>query len=300
MNAMTRGMVFVGLLASVTGADAGLLQTHFGVTPTLKQVKGDIYGFVDTSLKPTKTTPATEYTTGDWCKSGWGIEPSGGEGYDIEAMYYDRDANYVYIAVLLSMDPVAGITASNGQKIVPGDIAIDCGLNRSAVNGFRYDYAVNVSTETYVSNEDNANPGSVIGTGVYRTKNTDWYLGSPDSDVAANGQNTNFDPTRKNHSGSFLGNAINVTSELLTFTCDGAQRKEDGVATYALSMQIPVGYFSDADLSKGLRIQYLPGCRNDALMLTVDPTTYVPEPAAIALLASGAIAMVSLRRRSAN
>jgi hypothetical protein len=288
-NAMARWIFAICMMSFIATAHANLLTDHFGVTPVVKKYDS-IYGYDLSTLAPKKGIVAID----DWCKGKWGTQPSGGEIYDVEALYYDRDDDYMYIAVLLSMNPMAGI-----DGVVPGDIAMNFGLNRPASDGFSYDYGVNVSTESYVSEKTNATAGDVLGTGVYRTADNDWYLGSPQSDVAAQGQKTNFDPNRAGFSGTFLSDAVTGCNKLTLKNSLGNAHDEGGKTTYVLSATILLDDLKGIDLTKDWTIQYVPGCRNDVLKLTVPGDPNVPEPAALAILCGGAIAMLAMRRRVA-
>ncbi|RPJ70782.1 MAG: hypothetical protein EHM20_15185, partial [Alphaproteobacteria bacterium] len=56
------------------------------------------------------------------------LQPVGGEHYDIEALYFDDDAQNVYIAIVTSMSP-QGCTDSYSRFVEAGDIAIDLDAN---------------------------------------------------------------------------------------------------------------------------------------------------------------------------
>ncbi len=103
----------------VTDQATGLLATHFGVTLSLQAPHdGGTYNSFDwTSFQPTLNTGTVDFTEGDWygnwSESNTGFTtiqhattpgtpdqdwyPSGGEWYDVEAMYFDNDANNIYV-----------------------------------------------------------------------------------------------------------------------------------------------------------------------------------------------------------
>jgi len=62
-------------------------------------------------------------------------EPYGGECYDLEAMYFDQDDDYIYVAIITSLDPY-GI----GDKR-PGDLALNLDNNLST-GDLGYEYGV--------------------------------------------------------------------------------------------------------------------------------------------------------------
>lgn len=298
----------VATLMSVASAShaTNLLQTHFGVNPTLTNTSSSmqhpVYGFVASSLK----SNVGSYVVDDWCKDAWGTRPGASslieaEPFDVEAIYFDADANNAYIAVLMSMNP-----ASGGSLVTAGDIAIDFGQN-SKLNGFSYDYAINTSNEVYRRSYlgfTTVGIGSTLGNGVYRTANSDWFVGAPGAPADGHGEMTNFDPDReqanilgkysKTTMGQYRGLAT-TSSELLNFDLLG----ENGEKVYVLSAVVPLSMLDNLyDPAKGLSIQYGTGARCDTLTLNV-PATVVPEPMTVAMLMGAAVTMVSWRRRSA-
>ena len=104
----------------------GLLSTHFGVTLALQApYNGGTYNAFDwDSFVPTLNTGTVDFITeGDWY--GTGVNPTPalppfsmpqrrvrltktgipqvGNGYDVEAMYFDNDANNIYVAIVTSV-----------------------------------------------------------------------------------------------------------------------------------------------------------------------------------------------------
>lgn len=103
--------------------------------------------------------------------------PSGGEEFDVEAVYFDNDANYFYVAVVTSVpfvdtyidantgetyqalgvaapeldfDDGGGILSTPGSLFYPGDLALDLGVGtqRQELNSaFGYDYGVDLVHE---------------------------------------------------------------------------------------------------------------------------------------------------------
>lgn len=64
-------------------------------------------------------------------------EPFGGEYYDLEAMYFDQDDEYIYLAIVTSLDP----EVTGGDKRA-GDLALN--LNKS-IGDLGYEYGVSIS-----------------------------------------------------------------------------------------------------------------------------------------------------------
>ncbi|MEM7125603.1 MAG: SdrD B-like domain-containing protein [Chloroflexota bacterium] len=97
--------------------------------------------------------------------------PSGGEEYDVEAFYFDNDADYFYIAIVTSVpfsgtytNQVSGsvfdalgvpdikfVGSTTGSIFYPGDLALDLGVgtprDEQGDNAFRYDYGVDLVHE---------------------------------------------------------------------------------------------------------------------------------------------------------
>jgi hypothetical protein len=71
------------------------------------------------------------------------LQPSGGEPYDIEALYFDDDSQNAYIAIVTSMDQSGYTEPPNegGRFVEAGDIALD--LDRNSNTGeYGYEYGI--------------------------------------------------------------------------------------------------------------------------------------------------------------
>lgn len=304
-NVMTCLLASLCVLGLATVSQANLLQEHFGVTLALdgghydSYQKTTTYGFDLNSLVPTKNTATVDYAIGDWYGSWsktsigsnttvWGKTPSGAEPYDVEAMYFDSDAENFYIAVVTSINPVAGnveTRVSGSPTVVGGDLAISLNPDK-----FSYDYGVNISTETRKSS-GNATAGTTLGSGVYRTTTSDWYLGTPNNAAASNGELTNVDPNYTTFKGTLLGNAdINYYEQIFA----GSQL-ENGTKTYVVEMTLNRDLFPILSGGGKLGLQYAPGCRNDVIKLTGE-TGQVPEPATMGLLLAGLAGLWTRKR----
>ena len=203
----------------------GLLATRFGVTLRLQPPhSGGLYNSFDwDSFQPTLNTGTVDYTEGDWYGN-WSESdvsfttiqhppapgtadqdwfPSGGEWYDVEAIYFDNDADNLYIAIVTSVpfavsNPdfgvISGVNAievgvgdnryntASGQPrfwVRPGDLSISLfdGAGRSERYGsWQYNYGLDLVHEN--RNSDQGHPtgwGSVLmrntslGTAFYQT-----------------------------------------------------------------------------------------------------------------------------------
>jgi hypothetical protein len=303
-NVMTGLLVSLCVFGFAGISQANLLQDHFGVNLSLDSGRYDsyqkttTYGFDLASLVPTKNTATLDYAIGDWYgawsktsatsnSTVWGKAPSGAEPYDVEAMYFDSDAENFYIAIVTSVNPVAGnieTRVSGSPTVVPGDLAISLSADK-----FTYDYGVNTSLETRKAS-GNATAGSSLGSSVYRTTASDWYLGTPNNAAAGNGELTNFDPNYPTFAGDFLANA-DVSYYEKVFP-NG--QLENGTQTYVLELTLNRSMFGSLDQGGKLALQYAPGCRNDVVRLTAE-ASQVPEPATMGLILTGLVAM--LRRK---
>ena len=137
----------------VTNQATGLLATHFGVTLNLQAPHdGGTYNSFDwNSFVPTLNTGTVDFTEGDWygewSESNTGFTtiqhttapgtpdqdwfPSGAEWYDVEAMYFDNDANNIYVAIVTSV-PFAVNNPDFG--VIPGVNAVETGVGDNRWN----------------------------------------------------------------------------------------------------------------------------------------------------------------------
>lgn len=298
--------VVVAMVFSVP-AGADILSSHFGVNLQLdtsayywdyEDGKGTrTYPILPSSWAPTLNTETVDYKVEDWFgewkyddRTIWGDKPSGGEPYDVEALYFDDDDENIYIAIVTSFGGPAGYSG-----ITAGDIALDFGINSELVDGFSYDFGVNISSETRRTNpSSNAILGSsTVGTGFYQTENSDWYLGSPENDIYDAGQMTNFDPNFSTFSGSLLGNI-----ETAYYTYNFGSQQEGLWSTYVIEATISKALFP-MEVTAGdiVGMRWSTGCRNDGSDMKVSGTVNTPEPGTLALTAIGMFGLAWVRRR---
>ena len=64
-----------------------------------------------------------------------------GNSFDVEAIYFDNDQYYAYIAIVQGL-PIEGGTAPNNPLFLPGDIAIDI------PGGTPYEYGIDIDIDT--------------------------------------------------------------------------------------------------------------------------------------------------------
>jgi hypothetical protein len=299
-------------------AQADLLSDHFGVTLSLDTSSSytdsyqglTSYPYDLDSFTPTKNTKTTNYIVGDWYGD-WssvtfdyttrsGQYPSGGEPYDVEALYFDNDENNLYMSVVTSFEPSPGYTETReglNVLVVTGDLALDLGMNDPYTDGFSYDYGVNINHE-HRTGGDAISGGSTIGNEVYRTNNSDWYLGTPSGAPAAGGELSNFDPEYSGFGGSYLGAAT------VTYTqYDFGINDETLAPTYVIDITVPLDLLPTLYEGDIIGVGWVQGCRNDGN--EVDAVMrlegqFTPEPSTMALMALGMSALGILRRRKQN
>lgn len=321
-------LAVISLALIVAGAaNADLLTDHFGVELSLTDTEiteidghdvgadsGGAYLF-DHDWTPDPSS--ADWVVNDWqnCYSSTdffqcadGI--SGGEPYDVEALYFDDDYQNLYIAVVTSYPGAPGLTETRGglnQLIVSGDLALDLGLNDDYGDGFRYDFGVNLNPENRPSSGNATSGGTTVGNEIYRTENSDWYIGTPQYDANTPGspdELSNFDPDWGSFGGTKVGEAT-VSYDLISFA-DG--HKENDADTYVISVTIPRSALPTLDIGDTVGLSWVMGCRNDGdstagVIRFDDPPDIdnsVPEPCTVVLSAIGLGAIMGWRRRKRN
>ncbi len=174
------------------------------------------YAFNWSSLAPTKNTDTVDWKEGDWfgrweldninftsslnrdipstARTLWDYWASGDEPYDVEALYFDNDAENVYVAIITSVPPYAFVgggvqgwgvyesrppfSPTNGFWIPGSDLAISLmkGTPRTERNSqnWYYNYGLNIAHE----NRDAPFNAVVAGSTYYSAQARDYSLGT--------------------------------------------------------------------------------------------------------------------------
>lgn len=170
------------------------------------------------------------------------------------------------------------------------------GTARNENNGttWRYNYGLDL-VDDIRPNNDNTNEEQVVGppetpgtfttslmnsfnlgTGFYETSSDlpgtaadvvypttgDWYTGSRVGHVAANFEQTNFDPDHPQSTATLLGNATYVDYYRYEFP---SGNEENDAPTYIIEAVIPRALFGASNPSAGdlIGMRWVEGCRND-------------------------------------
>lgn len=249
-----------------------ILDSRFGVSLALEGGVGDFPNmFVLDSLDPTENLDTVDWAVDDWYGN-WsttelalgttfrGTAPSGGEWYDVEAIYFDNDQANFYIAIVTSVPHLSGYFGPTGVGIYearqgidawlrPGDLSIDLGLNAER-QGWSYDYSVDIVHDnrdliaSSVPMRDD-----LLGDLMYRTLNdttptvenpadSDWYTSAPGYNVVANYEHTNFDPFSTYPTTPAPVEVGATTVDYYEYTFPGGLL-ENGAPTYIIEVTIP-------------------------------------------------------------
>ncbi|MBN1261786.1 MAG: hypothetical protein JXB35_14005 [Anaerolineae bacterium] len=306
------------VLAATAMHTGSLLYEHFGVTLTLQAPYGGgtYLAFDWNSFVPTKHTDTVDWTEGDWYGN-WNLSnfnhtdiqhppapgtadqdwySSGTEWYDVEAIYFDNDAEHLYLAIVTSVPFTQtgelGIVESRVNNIIirTGDLAISLfkgtARDERGATTWHYNYGLDLVHDNrdqplvFGAYETVAVRDYELGKSIYRTTadpggsdvsnpaNSDWYTSIPRNRGAtqAHWEHTNFDPlstvSRNNTNLQYMGEAAYVNYYEYEFP--GGQL-ENNAPTYVLEVIIPRSVFGEDRPAGGdaIGFQFVEGCRND-------------------------------------
>lgn len=180
---------------------------------------------------------------------GWG-----GQKFDAEAMYYKRAGGTVYLAI------VTGHPSSGSSGYVPGDVAIDLGLDGI------YEYGIKTTS---------SNSGKLYG-GLSASSWNTGIFGISGPTTIISGQGTD------------LGSIPFVYAH--TYWDETYADLTDDHWVMEMSM-LETDF--DSSWANGARIHWTMTCGNDAIDLNVP---HSPEPASVALVGMGLFGFLKLRR----
>jgi len=197
--------------------------------------------------------------------------PYGNEKYDLEAMYFKQDADYLYIAVVTSEPPNA---LSDRQ---PGDLALN--LDQSSTTGdFGYEYGVRLGT----ANTAGFHQGDIIKLPKWQDNS---YITPQAPDIMVGMLS----------GGSKVGKAeIAYTNTWMT-KLDNNYQLDSGVPNYVIEIKIAK---SDLGLASGTPINFgsvylAENCMNDHIYVPEFPTVAVSVGSVLGV----AIIVYSIRYR---
>jgi len=182
------------------------------------------------------------------------LQPASGEHYDIEALYFDDDAQNVYLAIVTSMPP-EGYRDEYNRFVDAGDITIDLDDNVST-GEYGYEYG-----KTHDNNK-----------GMIRY-NPHWSLPQATDGFIVNSP-SQFDTG----TGTFNGTAALVyaesnINETVDYGSDGYKPEgSQNVSNYIIEAKIPKSALGNPTVGQTSNIHVTIGCGNDLIELT--PVTF--------------------------
>lgn len=184
----------------------------------------------------------------------------GGQAYDVEAMYLDYDAQYLYLAMVTGHNP---LTPDGGNSYAPGDFAIDFGRDGS------YEFGI-----------ETLGNGKIQG-GVYSV--TQWGAGLWGA--------ANEGPT------SILsGNLLGLAQMAYSTSGVGNMGAYTADSHFMYEVRIPTSLFTAYWGRDDFNVHWTMNCANDSLQLSATAAQSIPEPGTLTLFPLGVIGMAWLAR----
>ena len=267
-------------------------------------------------MAPTKNIDTVDWKDGDWFgqwqstnigfsnslnrdipssgRNVWDYWPSGDEPYDVEALYFDNDAENVYIAIVTSVSPYSyveggvqgwGVYESRldpGFWIPGSDLAISLlkGTPRTEEQGqiWYYNYGLNIAHENrdlpfinYGGYTSAAARDYSLGTDFWKTNTdqapvsqkadnpaagvSDWFTAVGTGAAMAHGEHTNFDPlSTRNMTATPMQFRGNVPVLRYYEYQFAGGHLENDAPTYVIEAVIPRSFFGSDNPKNGDQI----------------------------------------------
>jgi hypothetical protein len=223
---------------------------------------------IDSSVKYTIEDQDTSYLNPGY----------GGQDYDAEAIYVNRDSTDIYVAVITGRDPNA-----SGWRW--GDIALDFG------NDGVFEYGL------VTLGDSGQHSSSGIGDSGNFYQVNDWNVGIWDAP-----RQNNPSPTTAyalQHPTSILAGNLLGAGEFAYSAINGPVGSLGG-DHFFMEARIPLALINPALLNQAFTAHWTMGCANDWIQVDPVPPGNVPEPGLPLLLLAGITGMITSRRKNTS